>query len=1152
MAAAVVSGMFAGISGCAVSGRHAGRAPATREAPAPPLDAKARIPFDDLEALAVLPAGLEPAGGSMDGEARKHYEAGLDFYKLDQYSDAIEEFQAAVKADPRAFEPRLELGRSALQAGLFDQAHDALDVAVSLRPQDPRAHYLLGLLGYLRENDKAAQPQMRYALALFGQDGDCIKPLFYLTQILERQGYCQAAIDVASRFETVLAGHPKSQYEDARWQQVVASQAWKVPAARGNCLRKLNKLPQAVQAYDAALKLSPDRPEVQLQLAETLVDVGDTSRAVTLAEEVLAKDRHNSDALAILSATLAVEDRIPELQDRLLSMVRAKPSDLVLAQRATTVLLKFGRYDAALEALLLVYDAADDPAVLRGALLQVVFAYPDFDSAYQALARLLKQVGPDERASVLDLRDSMQVNPSLRIRIAGEDSLLAKADGDRNRLLALGALAGVTDRPVLSEGALRRILRDQPDDKMVAVMLAEQLVDQCRWQDVIAFVTPQIEKHKDQAAFYRLLGTAYDGLDDIKAAMNSFYEALRRDKRDVQSMWLASQINDRLGQSEPAVTIYQAIVTVRVDFWPAHLALVRAYLRMGQQSAALEHARKLKKLFPDVPAVDLCLLIAESGKSVLGADKIAPLLEHHGDDEILLRAAGESLLQEGKVPQAIAALNRLMALQPDDEDGRLLLATALSRQMNFDLAREVLRSLLYEHPNRHTWQLAEAELCLHAGKPAEAVPILRHMLEGPWDPEQRQLILDRLIFAWGCAGQYDAAIEHLRQGLQASPKDRALQTRLLGVLISADRRDQAMEYLRQWRRLEPDDPLLVRLEGQLLSTQGADQAAAALALKTSPTGSAPANASQERAPATSGKSARGRGRSSAAVGQTQTSRDIALLTALLSPADAVAWLTNRAWLGQTDLTAAALATVAGRQGRPLEAIELQRLTPSDDVEDLAQQVQWLLQAGQRAQAELVVMPQIEQKNPEMYARVRRLLPGFYKRFGLDRLSMTATAETFAANKDPGRAGEYANDLAYLWSENQMNLPQAEDLARIAVASDPTNAAYLDTLGWVSYKMGRFDEALAWLLRAVAVPTEGSDPVLMDHLGDAFWRVGKRDRALAAWRKSVELYQEELKTDSSRPDLPQGLDAVQRKVWSVESHNQPNVATSVAGKRKQPA
>lgn len=96
-----------------------------------------------------------------------------------------------------------------------------------------------------------------------------------------------------------------------------------------------------------------------------------------------------------------------------------------------------------------------------------------------------------------------------------------------------------------------------------------------------------------------------------------------------------------------------------------------------------------------------------------------------------------------------------------------------------------------------------------------------------------------------------------------------------------------------------------------------------------------------------------------------------------------------------------------------------------------------------------------------------------------------------------------NDLAYFWIEAGKELPRAEAMARIAVAAEPDNSAYLDTLGWALYKQGRFNDARGYLATAVdnASPV---DPVLIDHYADVLYRLGDTESAAASWRRAQEL------------------------------------------------
>lgn len=75
----------------------------------------------------------------------------------------------------------------------------------------------------------------------------------------------------------------------------------------------------------------------------------------------------------------------------------------------------------------------------------------------------------------------------------------------------------------------------------------------------------------------------------------------------------------------------------------------------------------------------------------------------------------------------------------------------------------------------------------------------------------------------------------------------------------------------------------------------------------------------------------------------------------------------------------------------------------------------------------------------------------------------------------------ANYLGYLWAERDVRLNEALALINRAVTVEPENPAFLDSLGWVYFRLGTMDEAEFWLRRAIAI--EGSDGTLLAHLGE---------------------------------------------------------------------
>lgn len=90
----------------------------------------------------------------------------------------------------------------------------------------------------------------------------------------------------------------------------------------------------------------------------------------------------------------------------------------------------------------------------------------------------------------------------------------------------------------------------------------------------------------------------------------------------------------------------------------------------------------------------------------------------------------------------------------------------------------------------------------------------------------------------------------------------------------------------------------------------------------------------------------------------------------------------------------------------------------------------------------------------------------------------------------------------MWADKGVHLNEALDMINKAIALEPDNGAYLDSLGWVLYKMGRYEEALPHLRRAVELIKE--DSVVYDHLAELLLKLGKRDEAISQWRRAHEV------------------------------------------------
>jgi tetratricopeptide (TPR) repeat protein len=96
-----------------------------------------------------------------------------------------------------------------------------------------------------------------------------------------------------------------------------------------------------------------------------------------------------------------------------------------------------------------------------------------------------------------------------------------------------------------------------------------------------------------------------------------------------------------------------------------------------------------------------------------------------------------------------------------------------------------------------------------------------------------------------------------------------------------------------------------------------------------------------------------------------------------------------------------------------------------------------------------------------------------------------------------------NHLGYMWAEKGKNLPKARAMIEQALKAEPENPAYMDSMGWVLFKLGKHSEALDWLLKARQRMTE-PDATVLDHVGDAAAACARWDLAREAWAASLKV------------------------------------------------
>ena len=76
------------------------------------------------------------------------------------------------------------------------------------------------------------------------------------------------------------------------------------------------------------------------------------------------------------------------------------------------------------------------------------------------------------------------------------------------------------------------------------------------------------------------------------------------------------------------------------------------------------------------------------------------------------------------------------------------------------------------------------------------------------------------------------------------------------------------------------------------------------------------------------------------------------------------------------------------------------------------------------------------------------------------------------------------------------------MAQKAITLDPNNPAYLDTIGWVYFKLKKYKKALDYIERSIS--GNGENPVVLEHLGDVLMKISRSGDARSYYQKALQI------------------------------------------------
>ena len=128
-----------------------------------------------------------------------------------------------------------------------------------------------------------------------------------------------------------------------------------------------------------------------------------------------------------------------------------------------------------------------------------------------------------------------------------------------------------------------------------------------------------------------------------------------------------------------------------------------------------------------------------------------------------------------------------------------------------------------------------------------------------------------------------------------------------------------------------------------------------------------------------------------------------------------------------------------------------------------------------------------------------------------------------------------NYLGYGLVEKRLKLDEAQKMIEIAVKRQPNDGYITDSLGWVLFQIGKYEDSVPQMERAVELLPV--DPIINDHLGDAYWMVGRKLEAEFQWKRALSFEPEKDDAERIRRKLEVGLDQVRKFEAETASSNE---------------
>jgi predicted Zn-dependent protease len=563
-------------------------------------------------------------------------------------------------------------------------------------------------------------------------------------------------------------------------------------------------------------------------------------------------------------------------------------------------------------------------------------------------------------------------------------------------------------------------------------------------------------------------------------ALQRFDRLIGKNPKDPVLLYERAMLLIDAGRMERATQELRAVSDAHPDFADAHRVLGRLLLdRAGGDKAGVNEALKYLqiafKLNPDdlSTGVAVAQLLMSSDRLAEAERVLALMVERAPDNRALNYNYADILTKLGRGNEATPFLERSVAADPTFGPAIMRLLDIYQQEGEYLKAAQLLQPLISEDPLNMEMQRQQAFFYLRGGDARAASERYRALMAA--DPKDTRSQFG-LAEALNDLEQYDEAAQIFAKLVEGTPKEPELLGSYGLSLIGQKKWDEAAKVFNQILGLGDAPEHLGALARTQLAHIDLRKENYAAAVETAKSIFIFRDRPNTQAINIALEALKKQNKSGDAL-------------AMLEPL--VAKFPNDPFVNARYVEA---LVRAGKKDTAKQHAAGQAKLGTRNVITVAEAY---IQAGDHAAA-IELMKSAAAAKPEE-TDLQFQLGSVYERAG-DRKAAENTFKAVLAN-NPDHAPTL-NYLGYMWAEGGVNLEQAHEMLTRAVGQDPNNGAYVDSLGWVYFRLGKLDLAEKYLTDATKLSPR--DATVHEHLGDVLAARGDRARALESYRTALEI------------------------------------------------